>query len=138
MRSIHFVLFLLPVPALAQGTERFQLERTENGYVRLNTETGAVSSCTEENGQLVCRMAADERAAMERETDDLTSRLDALEKRVAALEARGALSLPTEGDVERTLGLMERFLRGFAGIARNLGRDSPSDEPAPDRTALGD
>ncbi len=133
MRRVIVFLALLPCAAAqAQDrVERFQLERNDDGYVRLDTQTGAVSVCREDGDQLVCRLSADERSAMESETDRLRADLAALEKRVAALEAAPAVKLPSEEDVDKTLGLMERFLRRFIDIARD--RDEPA-APSPDRT----
>ena len=123
MRTAVILLSLAPFmasPAFAQATERYQLQRTENGVARIDTATGEVSSCVERGDQLVCRMAADERSA-------LMARMDELEERIAALEAGdrvGSTGLPSDEEVDRALGLMERFMRGFVGIVREL------DDPA--------
>ena len=94
---------------------RYQLERTENGYARIDTATGEVSSCTERGDQLVCRMAADERTALMEE-------VAALERRVEALEKGGIdRALPSEEDVDRAVGLVERMMRGLMGIAPEEG-----------------
>lgn len=127
MRLALFLLLSIgAVPAaLAQDMQRYELQKTENGYVRLDTESGAMSVCSERDGQLVCRMAADDRLALEDETERLRGELQALEARVAALEKRqSVLPLPTDGDIDRTLGVMERLLRGFVGIAKDLDRET--------------
>jgi hypothetical protein len=73
-----------PVPAFAQEpvANRFTLEKTGNGFVRMDTETGEMSICTEREGQLVCRLAADERRAFEETLSDLSDRVAALEQRL--------------------------------------------------------
>ncbi|MGO7216292.1 hypothetical protein ACCS75_35305, partial [Rhizobium ruizarguesonis] len=63
---------------------RFQLEKSGDPFVRLDRQTGAMSICQDKEGALVCRRAADERAAYEDE-------LDRLAKRVTALEQAGIL-----------------------------------------------
>ena len=105
----------LPVTAVhAQEAERFRLERTGSGFARIDTATGEVSTCTERGGQLVCRMAADERSALQ-------ARLDELEARVETLEASGTRGgLPSDAEIDRAIGMMERFMRGFVGIVRDL------------------
>jgi hypothetical protein len=116
---------VLSLPAQAQDDRRFQLERTEQGIVRLDTQTGAMSLCNDTSGELVCRMAPDERAAYEQE-------LDLLEKRVAALEQRVANSpkgLPDDDAVDRSLSIIERFMRGVMTMVREFSGD-----PQPDRT----
>lgn len=112
--AILLSAIVLTAPAAAQEA-RYQLERTETGYARIDTATGEVSTCTQSGAQLVCRMAADERSALEEQ-------VAALEDRVAALEARpaGAGGLPSDEEVDRAIGLMERFMRGFVGVVREL------------------
>ena len=109
-----FSLALLTVPAPAQEA-RYQLQSTGDGYARIDTVTGEVSTCTQSGEQLVCRMAADERTALE---DQIAS----LEARVEALESGAAVSggLPSDAEVDRAIGMMERFMRGFVGIVREL------------------
>ncbi len=112
-------------PILAQESGPFQLERTENGYVRMDTRTGRMWLCREESGSLTCDPATETGAAIATVTD--------LEARVAALEAQAAASgqgsgqLPSEEEFERSLSLMERFMRRFMGIARDL--EQSEDDP---------
>jgi hypothetical protein len=113
-----------------QAQQRFQLERTDKGIVRLDSETGAITICRDENNELTCRMAPDERAAYEKE-------LDLLEKRVTVLEERLSQTpperLPSDAEVDRSLSIMERFMRSFMGIVREFTGE-PDSAPQPDRT----
>lgn len=123
----------------AQDGERYQMEKTAEGYVRLDKQTGQMSICNDKAGQLVCKMAADDRSAFEDEVGRMQSRLEAVEKRLAALEAGGAKSdIPTEDEFEKTMSYMQRFFRGFIDIVKELDRDlrGPNENgtPAPDRT----
>lgn len=134
MRALLLSLMLLPGLAVAQETEgqRFQLERTDNGLVRLDRQSGAISLCREESGTLSCRMAADERAAYEQE-------LDLLEKRVTALEERlktgtTARDLPGEAEIEQGLSIIERFMRRFMAIIEEFTHEREQQEAAPNRT----
>ena len=115
---------------------RFQLERSGEAFIRLDRQTGEISRCTEQGKQMVCRTAADERAALLAELEDLRARIDALERRLAAMEKeRPSADLPTEEEFEQSLGLMERFMRRFFGIIQDLERDTdPAPESGPDRT----
>lgn len=122
-----------PVAALAQegNTNRFRLEKTESGSVRLDTETGALTLCRDEGGALTCRMAADERAAYEKE-------LDLLEKRVVALENRQGTAaakpgLPSEDEIATSLSIMERFMRSFFGLVQEF-KEEERQQAAPNRT----
>ena len=124
-------------PSFAQDAERYQIERTQNGYIRLDTQTGRTSLCEERGERLVCRMATEEREAHDRDLDALLDKIETLEARVAALEERQpAASLPSEEEFEQTLGYMERFLRRFMGIVTDMERRPGADDPEPpaDRT----
>jgi hypothetical protein len=70
--------------------DRYSLERSESGFVRLDRQTGAVTLCTEAEGTLTCRMAADERAAYDEDLARLEKRMEALEKQIAGEERRFA------------------------------------------------
>jgi hypothetical protein len=126
---------LVAVSAFSQETDRYRLEKSPNGYVRMDTQTGAMSICEERSGQLVCKMAADERAAFQDEVDRLQSSVKALDERVVKLEislsARFESTLPSEEDFNKTMSYMERFLRGFMGIVKDMEEDSGEDGARP-------
>ncbi len=135
--SLAACLALMPLVAVsahANDLERYKLEKSANGYVRMDTQTGAMSICEEKDGQLVCRVAADERTAFQDEIDRLQDRVKSLDERVTRLE--GSLtqklesSLPSEEDFNKTMGYMERFLRSFMGIVKDMEKD----EPQPQKT----
>lgn len=134
MRALLLSLMLLPGLAVAQETEgqRFQLERTDNGLVRLDRQSGAISLCREESGTLSCRMAADERAAYEQELDLLEKRVTALEERLKA--GTTARDLPGEAEIEQGLSIMERFMRRFMAIIEEFTHEREQQEAAPNRT----
>ncbi|KRA00458.1 hypothetical protein ASD64_00330 [Mesorhizobium sp. Root157] len=131
---------LAAASAHAQDASRYQLEKTANGYVRMDTRTGAMSTCQEQSGQLVCRMAADEHVAALDEIDRLDGAIEDLNKRVAELEnslaAKLESNLPTEEEFNKTMSYMERFVRGFLGIVKDMEKDSGGDtgKPAPQKT----
>jgi len=119
-------------PSSAQE-ERYSLERTDTGYVRMDRQTGEMSICTETSGDLVCRKASDERDGGDDlgEIRRLRQRIDALETRLAALEAAPPKDeLPSEETVEQTLSIMERFFRRFVGIMQDIEKDQPPAPPA--------
>lgn len=118
---------LVAASAWSEETDRYRLEKSANGYVRMDTQTGAMSICEERSGQLVCKMAADERAALQDEVDRLQSSVKALDERVAKLEnslsARLESKLPSEEDFNKTMSYMERFLRGFMDIVKDMDKE---------------
>ncbi|KRB58873.1 hypothetical protein ASE04_04025 [Rhizobium sp. Root708] len=119
MKNIAIGLFVLLLPlgayAAETDTSRFQLERSGDHFVRLDKQTGAMSLCEEKDGTLVCRMAADERAAYEQELDRLSGRVTALENKSIVNKA-----LPSDAEIDRSIGIMERWMRSFMGIVKEF------------------
>ena len=129
-------LSLVGAQVFAQDdTDRYTLEKTGNGYVRMDRRTGEMSLCEERSGQLVCKLAADERAAFQADTERLEAAIEALEERVAKLESGLAAepgdALSTEEEFEKTIGYMERFLRRFMGIAKDFEEEPAKPEAPP-------
>ncbi|MBA8819900.1 hypothetical protein BRY73_06240 [Ochrobactrum sp. P6BS-III] len=137
IRSLAAVALVAPVltasGAVAQESGRYRLEQTETGYVRLDTKTGAISVCTEQSqGQMICKMATEDREAYENHLADLQDRVKVLEDRLAAIDQKGsgntASSLPSEQEFEQSMSYMERFMRRFMDIAKSF--ESEPEKPA--------
>ena len=64
---------------------RYTLSATDNGYLRLDTRTGAVSICTGKGGW-VCRVVPDERTALDQEIGRLQGDIDKLKAQLASRE----------------------------------------------------
>ncbi|WP_173935002.1 hypothetical protein [Chelativorans sp. Marseille-P2723] len=126
---VFLALSLIAGGSLAQQEERYRLERTDNGYVRMDKETGAMSLCRERSGELICRPANEAGGSASAELDTLRERLAAVERRLDALEGGEGASLPTEEEFEQTLGLMERFFRRFVDIVRGLEEEERAPQP---------
>ncbi|HEX8049212.1 hypothetical protein [Rhizobium sp.] len=134
-----FAALLLPATLLlgtpSQAAEpdatRFQLERSGDHFIRLDKQTGAMSICQDQSGNLVCRMAADERAAYDDELDRLSDRVTKLEKTASA---GSGSTLPSDADVDRTLGIMQKFMRGFMGMAKEFQNEEPGNKAQPQKT----
>ena len=124
------LLALASTAGAAAQEERYAIERPEDGYVRLDTRTGQMSICSERTGQLVCRLAVDDRDALQDDLDALQARLTAVEDRLSALEGTPTSGLSGEEEFERSLTYMERFFRRFMDIVKEFDRD----EPVPNRT----
>jgi hypothetical protein len=80
----------MAVPEAGSG---FELKPFEDGYIRMNRETGAISFCKIVTGSLVCRLGADEREAYEETLLGLEERLDSTEERLDSIEAELSASV---------------------------------------------
>jgi hypothetical protein len=131
-----FVAFAALAQEPAPG--RYAMQKTDSGIARLDTQTGEVSLCQEKNGDIVCRMAADERTAFELELDLLTKRVETLEKTASEGPLGVKPRLPTKEEIDQTMGVMERMMRSFMGIVKDLESEGkpPSDktEDVPQKT----
>ncbi len=119
---LSLLLFALAAPAavaeetpsiIAPEGEHFTLQPTEGGFLRLDKRTGAVSFCSVKDGISVCRLGADERAAMEAEIERLRAE-NARLKTAAAPRS----TVPGEEEFERALSFTERFLRRIMRLFR--------------------
>lgn len=132
------VLSLATPAAVAQeaNAERYTLEKSESGFVRLDRQTGAVTLCAEDQGTLTCRMAADERAAYDEDLARLEKRVEALERQLADGTAARSGELPSDAEIDRSIGIMERFMRAFFNLVQEFqgAEEQPQQEPIPDRT----
>ncbi|RUM26552.1 hypothetical protein EFQ99_05290 [Rhizobium vallis] len=122
-------VFLLPFAAAAAEADagRFQLEKSGDHFVRLDRQTGAMSICQDKDGALVCRMAADERAAYEDELDRLAKRVTALEQNTAQR------ALPSDAEVDRSISIMERMMKSFMGMVKEFQAEENTN-PLPQKT----
>ena len=101
---------------------RFVMSPTENGFVRLDTETGAMSVCTQRNGRWVCELMEDEAKALQEEVARLRAEVKRLEEQAAlAKRPHGEpterperkLELPTEEEIDKALDYFENIFRKF-------------------------
>lgn len=136
---------ILSAPTFAgaqdRAANRYTMEKTDDGIVRMDTATGEMSLCHERNGRLDCgTMAGEERGVLEDRIDRLEGRLSAMEKEIADLKAGGAGALPSDKDLDRAMGVMEDFMRRFFNMVDGLNRDfkdrtkQPESPPGPQDT----
>lgn len=119
-------------PADPQTAEngRYSMTPVQDGFLRLDTRTGAVAMCRVVNGAPECRLAADERAALDNEIGRLQAEnRDLRAKAAGARAANPPSNLPSDQDMDRALSFAERFMRGMMRIMREEGG-------TPDRTSL--
>ncbi|NRG19590.1 hypothetical protein HPQ64_18015 [Rhizobiales bacterium] len=152
-RVIAFLLgILLAQTAFAQeetlDRERYSIEKTDEGYLRVDRESGHVSLCQKANGAWRCAPVPDAQLALEDEIDKLRSEIERLSARNSELEAKilaisraadEALSGISEDDVrpktdapsdsltrndeeqiDRALDFTEKAMRRFFGLMKDL------------------
>lgn len=139
---VSTLVLIAPAQAAAEepAVNRYTMEKTDSGFVRLDTQTGEMTICTQKADQLVCRLAADERRAFEETLSDLSARVENLENRLDALvPLEDSTGIPDEAELDRALGAMEKMMRRFFGMVEELqkdfdGKPGVPPEPLPDRT----
>lgn len=141
------------LPALAADPDkadtpgRFTMHQADGGYLRLDTQTGQMSSCTRKDGRWQCDALADERGELQKDIDklgqenrDLKSAVKRLEDMIGLGEAPGAdkradkgnqprIQLPTEKDVDEALNYAQRMLKKFKDKIKELADDGGKGTP---------
>lgn len=126
------------LPANAQDAAdpapgRYVFEKSGEGVLRMDTVTGEMSVCGEQAGQVVCKLPADERQAVDEQIADLEARVARLEARIETLEAGesggGAKALPSDEELDQAFNMMEKFIYRFFDVFKDLDRREHETEP---------
>lgn len=124
---VSAVALALAGPAGAAETGRYVLKDVQGGFIRLDTETGAVSHCRSLDDQWRCEPVADAQVALQDEINRLAEENATLQQRLAELEngraERGLaprLELPSQEDLDQIFTVLETFMRRFIDFARSL------------------
>ena len=128
---VAFVTLALTGSAGAEdGDGRYRLSPTPDGYLKLDSRSGAVSECMRGPDGYQCRLVPDEQAALQAEIDRLAKENAVLREQLAKADAPlperpgessrpdKAPVLPREDEVDRALGFIEKLLRRFMSILR--------------------
>lgn len=138
--AVLAVLAVLPASAQTRDAPgRFTMQPIEGGFLRLDTQTGAVSTCRAGTGNLVlCQPAQEEQQSLANEIARLRAENVELKAEVKRLqEIAGAqpgppeagppaekFQLPSEEDVDSALDYLERMFKKFRDRLQNLEKDS--------------
>jgi hypothetical protein len=118
MMRFAAILFIgLAAPAGAtEVAGRYLFEKVPEGYLRLDSVTGAVSLCAAREGIWHCTGVADDMAALTAENERLKGRVEELEK------SRLAVRLPTNQDVDKLLDSFGKMVDKFIDLSRRIER----------------
>ena len=144
-------------PACAQSMPdgengRYTMSVVPDGMMRLDTKTGAVSTCTNKGSGWACYAIPDERVALDTEIGRLQSENDSLRVKLAAREpladnkidealpksdplvptipksADGErkieIPLPSDKDMDRVVGFLESAWKRLVDLAARIQRDT--------------
>jgi hypothetical protein len=136
------------VPDIENG--RYALSPVADGVIRLDTRTGAVSTCNNSGAGWACYAVPDERAALDAEIGRLQSDNEKLKAQLAAREptvtgkideplpktdslkpatpkAEGErkieIPLPSDRDMDRVMSFLEQAWRRLVEIANRMQKD---------------
>ena len=124
------IVTALAIPAVGHAEGRYEMQETDNGIIRLDTQTGRVSLCKFEQDELICRTAADDRTAYEAEIEKLNEELEALRQN-AGNTGDGEMSLPSDEEIDEVVGTFERFTKAIMDAMKRLEENL---ETAPDES----
>jgi len=133
------VVCVIAFPAMAEEAGRYQLERSDNGFVRLDTVTGEMSLCRETGDGLSCETARDDVADLRRERDRLRDENRDLrrenEDMHRELDTRGDYSsddLPSDEEMEHMASWFERMMTIMMRTMRHVDEEMNCDPNAED------
>lgn len=146
----------LGTPVHAQGQPdsengRYSMSRVADGVLRLDTKTGAVSTCTNKGTGWACYAIPDERAAFDTEIGRLQKENEGLRAQLAARpplapkteealpktdplvpslpksadgERKIEIPLPSDKDLDRVMGFLENAWKRLVDMAARMQRDT--------------
>jgi hypothetical protein len=107
----------------AEITGRYVLEKVEQGFLRLDSETGVMALCAAKAGVWQCETIKDNGLDPANEMARLRAENEALKTRVAELEKAGtSTKLPSDQEVDRMMDVFGKMFDRFLDFAREMDR----------------
>lgn len=135
LRCFLACLLVVFIPAAGFSQDavpgRYQLKEMDGGVVRLDTTTGDLAFCKDKDGTPDCSALND--ANSKDEIGALKARIARLEAQVADLKS-GPANLPSDAEVDRSLSIMQKFMRSFFGMVEEFDRKNNDGNTLPQKT----
>lgn len=139
------------VAVAGPGDGRFTMSQVDDGFVRLDKQTGAMALCTKKDADWSCVPMADQQRDLREDLDRLKAENEELKKEIRRLEdtfVTGKLNerpgtnndgppggmpefkLPSEEDVDQAVDYLERMIRKFRDRFEDFGdKTDPNQRP---------
>lgn len=105
----------------AEITGRYVLEKVEQGFLRLDSQTGTMSLCAAPSGVWECTAIKDQGLDGNAELARLRAENETLRKRLAEAEKGGATTkLPSDQEVDRMMDVFGKMFDRFLDFAREM------------------
>ena len=138
--ALALALLIGAAPDAEERGGRYVMTPTEGGFLRLDSQTGAVSICQRNSGKWSCDAVPDDRRALEGEIERLNAENKSLNGAIKRLEDLLALpdsddknrsaqkvgpkfQLPSEEDLDRAMTYIQRMMRKFKDKLREMEQD---------------
>lgn len=132
------LLMLVYGPGAALAAEpaagRYTMTPTPNGFLRLDTATGAVSLCADAGGTWSCQDIADNSATLQGEIDRLSKENAELKTEIESLKQKGpdvTVQLPSDAEIDRAMGFFEKMLKRFKSLMDQFKKDGEPEQSMP-------
>ncbi|MGE0238752.1 MAG: hypothetical protein AB7F09_15230 [Parvibaculaceae bacterium] len=121
MLVIITVMLTGSVAPAAEISGRYVLEKVEQGFLRLDSETGAVALCAAKDGVWECAAIKDQGLDLTADVARLEAENEKLKARVAELEKSGGTTkLPSDQEVDRMMDIFGKMFDRFLDFAREM------------------
>ena len=115
--------------AAQEKTGRYVLQRAGDGFIRLDTVTGATAHCRQRQAAWHCESLSDDQSGVRDEIASLQAENLKLRRQVENLEARlsqrerqtrDKTGLPSDEEFDRIMTFFDRVMRRFLEFAKTL------------------
>jgi len=124
---------------------RYSMSPADGGFVRLDTQTGAMSLCVKKGDQWSCELMADSQQALRTENGKLAAENKSLKEQLKGMEEvfglndekkpsdgtgpSAELKLPSEEDVDHAFDYLERMMKKFRERMKKLEGENKGSTP---------